>query len=118
MTQNSGCYRGSGLQGFVWTVYVLQLLAFFVGGLAFIASGVIAYIKHDESIGTLEESHFQWQIKTFWVGMIGAVAGVVLLIVWIGVIVLALTKLWIIYRSLKGAYYYCQGRETENSGFF
>ena len=106
------------LSGFVWAVYILQLLTPFTGGLAFLASGIIAYLKHDESIGQLEQSHFLWQIKTFWIGLGAGIVGLVLLLVWIGVIVLTLTEIWIIYRVIKGGYYYSEKREIGNSGLF
>lgn len=106
------------LSGFVWAVYILQILTPFTGGLAFLAAGVIAYLKHDESIGQLEQSHFLWQIKTFWIGLGAGVVGLVLLLVWIGVIVLTLTGLWIMYRAIKGGYYFSEKREIGNSGIF
>ncbi len=106
------------LSGFVWAVYALQLLTPFTGGLSFLAAGIIAYLKHDESIGTVEESHFRWQIKTFWIGMVAAIIGVVLLLIWIGVFVLSLTEIWVIYRVVKGGYYYSEKREINNNGIF
>ena len=106
------------LSGFVWAVYALQLLTPFSAGILFLASAVIAYLKYDESIGLLEESHFRWQIKTFWIGLVAGIAGVLLLIVWIGVLVLTLTELWIIYRVVKGGYYYSQQREMDSIGIF
>ena len=106
------------LSGFVWAVYALQLLTLFTGGISFIVAGVIAYFKHDESIGSMEASHFRWQIKTLWIGLGAGIIGLVLLLVWIGVIVLTLTEIWIIYRVLKGGYYYSEKREIANSGLF
>jgi len=106
------------LSGFVWAVYALQFLTPFTGGLSFLAGGVIAYLKHDESIGLMEQSHFRWQIKTFWIGLGAGIAGVVLLLVWIGVIILTLTEIWIIYRVIKGAYYFSERKEIENNGIF
>ncbi len=106
------------LSGFVWAVYILQLLTPFTGGIAFLASGIIAYLKHDASIGTIEESHFRWQIKTFWIGLGAGAVGLVLLLVWIGVIVLALTGLWIIYRAIKGSYYFYEKKEISTNGLF
>ncbi len=110
--------EGEDLSGFVWGVYALQLLTLFTGGLSFIVAGVIAYLKYDESIGRMEQSHFRWQIKTFWIGLGAGIVGLVLLLVWIGVIVLTLTEIWIIYRVIKGGYYYSEKREIGNSGLF
>ena len=118
MTSLNEPYETKDLSGFVWAVYALQLLTPFTGGLSFLAAGIIAYLKHDESIGTIEESHFRWQIKTFWIGMAAAIAGVVLLLIWIGVFVLSLTEIWVIYRVVKGGYYYSDKREINNSGIF
>ena len=106
------------LSGFVWAVYALQLLTPFTGSLSFLVAGVIAYLKHDESIGLMEQSHFRWQIKTFWIGLAAGIVGVILLLVWIGVIVLTLTEIWIIYRVIKGGYYFSEKREIENNGIF
>ncbi len=110
--------QSEDLSGFVWAVYVLQLLTPFTGGLSFLAGGVIAYLKHDESIGLMEQSHFRWQIKTFWIGLGAGIVGVFLLLVWIGVIVLTLTEIWIIYRVIKGGYSFSQREEIENNGIF
>lgn len=106
------------LSGFVWAIYALQFLTPFSGGLALLVSGAIAYMKHDESIGRMEQSHLLWQIKTFWVGLVVGVLGYLLLLVGIGVIVLALISLWIIYRAIKGGYSFSQNREIDNSGLF
>ena len=106
------------LSGFVWAVYALQLLTFFTGGISFIAAGVIAYLKYDESIGMMEESHFRWQIKTLWIGLGAGIAGLALLLVWVGVIVIGLTQLWIVYRAIKGGYYFSEKRVINNNGIF
>ena len=116
MNGNNYQLNDKDLSGFVWAVYALQLLTPFTGGLAFLVSGIIAYLKHDESIGRMEQSHFLWQIKTFWIGLGAGALGLILLLVWIGVIVLALTELWILYRVIKGAYYFSSRREIDNSG--
>ena len=106
------------LSGFVWAIYALQLLTFFTGGISFIAAGVIAYLKYDASIGRMEESHFRWQIKTLWIGLGVGILGLVLLLVWIGVIVIGLTQLWIVYRTIKGSYYFSEKRVIGNNGIF
>jgi len=106
------------LTKFVWAGYALQLLAPFSFGILFLVAVVIAYGRYDESIGTLEESHFRWQIRTFWIALITSIVGVVLLLVWIGIPILAVTEIWIIYRVLKGGYYYAERRPIGNSGIF
>ena len=46
-------------------VYALQALGFFLG-ITWIVGVVIDYVKLDDVRGTWLESHFRWQIRTFW----------------------------------------------------
>ncbi len=82
-------------------VYALQALSFFVGITAIVAI-VINYVKVDDIRGTWLESHFRWQIRTFWFGLLWGVIGSVLLIVLVGWFVLAADAVWVIYRIVKG----------------
>ncbi|MFA5630019.1 MAG: hypothetical protein WC997_00795 [Porticoccaceae bacterium] len=85
----------------VLLVYILQALSFLVG-ISAIAGVFINYLKRDEVKGTWLESHFEWQIKTFWYSLLGAFIGFVLLIIGIGVLILGAVTLWYIYRIIKG----------------
>ena len=82
-------------------VYALQALGFF-NGLTWIVAIIINYVKKDEVAGTWLESHFRWQIRTFWFGLLWGVIGGVLSLILIGFIVLAADAIWIIYRIVKG----------------
>jgi uncharacterized membrane protein len=82
-------------------VYALQALSFFVGITAIVAI-VINYVKVDDIRGTWLESHFRWQIRTFWFGLLWGVIGSVLLLVLVGWFVLAADAVWVIYRIVKG----------------
>jgi uncharacterized membrane protein len=52
--------------------------------------------------GTWLESHFRWQIRTFWFGLLWGVIGAALLLVLVGYFVLLADAIWIIYRVVKG----------------
>lgn len=87
-------------------VYGLQLLGVLTGGIAFIVSIVLNYIKRDDVAGTFLESHFEWQIKTFWISLIWGIVGFVLAITvfllpaaWI---IWFVVMIWVIYRAIKG----------------
>jgi len=82
-------------------VYILQALGMLVG-ISFIAGVIINYIKQDEVKGTLAESHFRWQIRTFWFGLLWGVVGMILLFVVVGAIVLVANVVWVLYRIIKG----------------
>ena len=81
--------------------YALQALAFFVGVSAIVAI-VLAYVKRDDARGTWLESHFRWQIRTFWFALLGGAIGGITLIVLIGWAILCATAVWVIYRIVKG----------------
>jgi len=84
-------------------VYALQAVGVLVPVvLPWIVGVVIDYIKRDDARGTWLESHFTWQIRTFWWSLLWAIIGGILLLVLIGWLVLAATAIWIIYRIVKG----------------
>ena len=63
---------------------------------------IINYVKKEEAAGTWLESHFRWQIRTFWFGLLWGVIGAILLLVIVGWFVLMADAIWIIYRVVKG----------------
>ncbi len=63
---------------------------------------VINYVKKDDVAGTWLESHFRWQIRTFWFGLLWAVLGVITYVIVIGWLILVVDCIWIIYRIVKG----------------
>ena len=85
----------------VLLVYILQAAAFLVG-ITSIAGVIINYVKRDEVRGSWLESHFNWQIKTFWWALLGYVVGAILLIVAIGGLLILATSIWVVYRIVKG----------------
>ena len=78
----------------------------FVFGVPSIVAVVINYVKRAEARGTFLESHFRWQIRTFWFALLWFVLGAVLFLTLVG-IPLALGGLfadgvWAIYRIARG----------------
>jgi uncharacterized membrane protein len=78
----------------------------FVFGLPSIVAVVINYVKRGEARGTFLESHFRWQIRTFWYALLWCVVGGVLFITLVG-IPLAIgvffgAGVWAIYRIIRG----------------
>ena len=47
-------------------LYVLYIAAIFSGGLLAVIALIINYVKRSAVQGTIFESHFTWQIRTFW----------------------------------------------------
>ena|SRR5690554_3130853 len=82
-------------------IYALQAASFVVG-LTFLVAIIINYIKKDDVRGTWLESHFRWQIRTFWFCLLWGLIGAVLSAVFIGVVILLANAVWVIYRIAKG----------------
>ena len=93
--------RMQSLKSLTRLVYVLYALSYFAG-ISAIVGIVINYLKKDEVAGTWLESHFRWQIRTFWFGMLWAVIGGATFFFLIGMFILAANFIWIIYRIVKG----------------
>ena len=82
-------------------VYILQAVGFLIG-LTWIAGVIVNYVKRDEIRGTWLESHFRWQIRTFWFGLLWAVIGAITSLIVVGFVILAVNYVWLIYRVVKG----------------
>ncbi len=102
--------RLASLRKLTNVLYALYALTWFSGGLTALVAVIINYIKRDDTIGTLYESHFRWQINTFWRGIIWGVIGAVLCLIAIGFVVLAILTVWMIYRIAKGWLYLNENR--------
>ena len=89
------------LRSLTQVVYVLYALSYFTGITAIIGI-IINYIKKEEVAGTWLESHFRWQIRTFWFGLLWAAIGALTSFILIGFAILFANFCWIIYRIVKG----------------
>jgi uncharacterized membrane protein len=86
------------------------ILTAFISGLPSIVAVILNYIKRSDVRGTFLDSHFSWQIRTFWFALlwfvVGAVLWAVLAIVLIGFVigplVMIVTGLWVVYRIARG----------------
>ena len=101
------------LKTIAYIVYGCQALSFFFGITA-IAGVILNYLKRDEVKGTWLESHFAWQIRTFWIGLITSFIGFILIFILIGFLILAATLVWTIYRVIKGYLLLSENKLIEN----
>lgn len=92
-----------------WVVYGLYAASFLVG-ITSIAAIIVNYVKRGEVAGTYLESHFTWQIRTFWISLITAFVGLILMIVLVGWFVLIADMVWVVYRLVIGAIRLNDGR--------
>jgi uncharacterized membrane protein len=89
------------LKTLTMVVYALQAVGFIVQ-ITWIVAIVINYVKLDEVKGTWLESHFRWQIRTFWWGLLWGAIGVITFLIVIGWLILVAAAIWLIYRIVKG----------------
>jgi uncharacterized membrane protein len=78
----------------------------FVGGLPSIVAVIMNYARRSATRGTYLESHFRWQIRTFWYALLWAVVCVMVAITIIGIPIalvgFAALAIWIVYRVARG----------------
>ena len=82
-------------------IYALYAASYVVGITAIVAI-VMNYVKKEDVAGTFLESHFRWQIRTFWFGLLWGVLGGITFIIVVGWFILIADCIWIIYRIVKG----------------
>ncbi|MBM3817599.1 MAG: hypothetical protein FJW14_01085 [Acidimicrobiia bacterium] len=80
----------------------------FLTGWPSIIAVILNYVKRAEARGTWLESHFRWQIRTFWYGLMWVcLCGLfVLLTLGLGIFVvwvpLGIVTVWFVYRVIRG----------------
>ena len=89
------------LERMTLVIYALQAASIFFG-LSLIAAVIVNYIKIDDVRGTWLESHFRWQIRTFWFTLLWLTLGCLLFLIVIGYFILIAAGIWLIYRIAKG----------------
>jgi uncharacterized membrane protein len=82
-------------------IYALYAAAY-VNGITAIVAIIINYVKKEDVAGTFLESHFRWQIRTFWFGLLWGILGGMTFIIVVGWFILIADGIWIIYRIVKG----------------
>ncbi len=82
-------------------VYILQAASFLIG-ITFLVALIINYVKRPDVEGTFLASHFTWQIRTFWYGLLWGLIGLLSHFFVIGYLILAANTVWILYRIIKG----------------
>jgi uncharacterized membrane protein len=81
--------------------------AFLTGWPSLIAV-VLNYVKRGEARGTWLESHFRWQIRTFWYGLLWVCLCVLFVVMTLGIgiliawLPLGVVAVWFVYRIVRG----------------
>jgi uncharacterized membrane protein len=93
----------SALMGVLGSALVLT--AFLTGWPSIIAV-IINYVKRGDARGTWLDSHFSWQIRTFWYAVLWVVIAAILFLTLVGIpfawVLAVLVGLWVLYRIIRG----------------
>jgi uncharacterized membrane protein len=93
----------SALTGIITAALVVT--AFLTGWPSIIAV-ILNYVKRSEVRATWLDSHFSWQIRTFWFAALWVVIALILFVTLIGIpiayVIWIGTGLWVLYRIIRG----------------
>ena len=97
----------SALMGVFGSAFVVTA---FVFGIPSIIAVIMNYIRRDDARGSYLESHFSWQLRTFWYALFWLIViGVVsapLMVILVGFATFGLgiliVGIWIVYRVIRG----------------
>ena len=98
--------------GLVLTVYILYLVGFLTG-ITVLVGLIIAYLQRDKT-DRVSQSHFQFQITTFWIGLLYFFVGLLTLHVGIGALILLWYIVWTVIRCVKGLLALNMGEQIRN----
>ena len=80
--------------------YILLIVSTLIGISGLIAV-IMAYVNKDDSSEWLQ-THYRFQIRTFWIGLLYVTVGVFTFTLLIGQLILLFTVIWMIIRCIKG----------------
>ncbi|WP_018870470.1 DUF4870 domain-containing protein [Thioalkalivibrio sp. ALgr3] len=85
---------------FVTIIYVLYFVGFFIAITALVGV-IMAHVKRSDA-DAISETHLQYQIRTFWIGLLMAVLATLTAAIGIGLIIGLLFLVWVLVRCIKG----------------
>ncbi|HSP98689.1 MAG TPA: hypothetical protein VL049_15820 [Candidatus Dormibacteraeota bacterium] len=107
-----GLHAFSAVMGVISSAAVVTA---FLTGWPSILAVVLNYARRSEVRGTYLESHFRWQIRTFWFALLWVVVAMLLFVTVIGIpfawLLVVATGLWVLYRIGRGWLALNDGRE-------
>jgi uncharacterized membrane protein len=78
----------------------------FIFGWPSIIAVLINYVKRGEASGTWLESHWRWQLRTFWWAVLWALVAGLLVLTIIGIpvawLMIGVLGVWLLYRVIRG----------------
>lgn len=93
----------SALMGLLGSAFIVTA---FLSGWPSIIAVILNYLKRSEVRGTYLDTHFRWQIRTFWYALLWFAIATVLFVTVIGIpfawVLAVAAGLWVLYRIIRG----------------
>jgi uncharacterized membrane protein len=93
----------SALMGVLSTAFIVTA---FLSGWPSIIAVIVNYVKRSTVRATWLDSHFGWQLRTFWYALLWAVVAGLLILTVVGIpvawVLLVIAGLWVLYRIIRG----------------
>lgn len=89
--------------GIPTVIYVLYLVTL-ISGITAVIGVVMAYMYRDEAPDWLR-THYEMQIRTFWLGLLYSLIALILCTVFIGFVLFFVIAVWWVIRCVKGLRY-------------
>ncbi|MGH8672515.1 MAG: DUF4870 family protein [Burkholderiales bacterium] len=98
-----GLHAFSALMGLLGSAFVVTT---FLTGWPSIVAVIINYVKRGDVRGAYLESHFGWQLRTFWFALLAFVVAGLFIFTFIGIPIgwgiAVATGIWVLYRITRG----------------
>ena len=101
-------YALHGFSLLTGTLGAATVVGAFLTGWPSLIAVILNYVKRSDVRGTWLESHFRWQIRTFWYGLLWVSLCILFVIMTLGIgiliawLPLAIVGLWFVYRIVRG----------------
>lgn len=90
----------------VGVVGAASIIGSFLFGVPSIVAVVMNYVRRGDVAGSWLESHFRWQIRTFWVAfavsVVAAALVVTIVLIPVSLAIFFVVALWVVYRVVRG----------------
>jgi uncharacterized membrane protein len=98
-----GLHAFSALSGILTSATIVGA---FVFGWPSIIAVIVNYVTRKQVRGTWLDSHWRWQLRTFWFAALWLLVAGLLAITFIGIpaaiLVIVITGVWVLYRVIRG----------------
>ena len=98
-----GLHLFSAVTGVMTSAFIVTA---FLAGWPSIIAVILNYIKRGDAQGSFLQSHFQWQIRTFWFSLLWLFVAALLFVTVVGIplafIMIFVIGVWVLYRMIRG----------------